>query len=148
MADYFTQFSCVLDVRTAANAEQALLIFHTIEQELNSTGENLGFEMTTDASMKAGALWLHSDGHGEPEHVVDFVLRCAETFVLTGRWSFTWGLSCSRPRLDGFGGGARILDLGERKTVAWIDTAHWADEQVNAGLITAPREEVAVPAAE
>ena len=53
------------------------------------------------------------------------MLRCAEAFDLRGRWGFSWALTCSRPRLDGFGGGAQLLDLGARKSLAWIDCEHW-----------------------
>ncbi len=75
---------------------------------------------------EAASLWLHDDaGDGNPEHVIAFVLRCAEAFGLTGRWGFVWALTCSRPRLDGFGGGAHVLDLGRRETVAWMDCEHW-----------------------
>lgn len=63
--------------------------------------------------------------YGEPEHVIDFVLRCAEAFDLSGRWGFTWALTCSKPRLDGFGGGAQLIDLGERRSIAWLDCEHW-----------------------
>lgn len=54
-----------------------------------------------------------------------FVLRCAEAFDLTGRWGFAWALTCSKPRIDGFGGGAQLIDLGARKSIAWTDCEHW-----------------------
>jgi len=53
------------------------------------------------------------------------MLRCAEPLDLQGRWGFVWALTCSRPRLDGFGGGAQLLDLGARTSLAWIDCEHW-----------------------
>ena len=69
-------------------------------------------------------LAIHS-WFDEPEHVIAFVLGCAEAFDLRGRWGFRWALTCSRPRLDGFGGGAQLLDLGARRSLAWIDCEHW-----------------------
>ena len=96
----------------------------------------IGFaaEVTLDeGDTMVRSLWLHDDaGDGNPEHVIAFVLRCAEAFGLTGRWGFAWGLSCSRPRLDGFGGGAHVLDLGRRETVAWVDCEHWLAERLAA----------------
>jgi hypothetical protein len=42
------------------------------------------------------------------------------------------GLTCSRPRLDAFGGGAQLLDLGARKSLTWIDCSDWLARQLPA----------------
>ncbi len=126
MADYFTHFSCMFDVGSADNAARAEAIRHRQAAELEAAeGCDLGFEMEIDAVSGPGALWISSDGYGEPEHVIAFVLACAEAFGLTGRWGFTWALTCSKPRLDGFGGGAQVLDIGTRKSLARTDCDHW-----------------------
>ncbi len=126
MADYLTQFSCMFDVGSADNAARAEAIRCQIADELETTeGCDLGFDMEVDASRGPGALWISSDGYGEPEHVIEFVLACAKTLGLSGRWGFTWALTCSKPSLDGFGGGAHLIDLGARKRLAWTDCEHW-----------------------
>lgn len=128
MADYFTQFSCILDVGTAENAVRAMAVRDVFAAELDvREGRDPGFDLASDPTHSPGALWISSDGYGEPEDVIAFVLRCAETFDLTGRWGFAWAHTCSKPRLDGFGGGAHLLDLGARKSLAWLDCAHWLD---------------------
>ncbi len=122
MADYFTHFSCMFDVGSADNATAAEAIRRRRADELDvAEGRDLGFEIEIDTARSPGALWISSDGYGEPEHVIAFVLACADAFDLTGRWGFTWALTCSKPRLDGFGGGAQVLDLGARKSLAWMD---------------------------
>jgi hypothetical protein len=131
MADYFTQFSCIFNVGSAENAALAATIYGELAVELDQEeGTELGFEFEVDLEDGPGALWIHSDENGEPEHVIKFVLNCAERMNLSGVWGFTWGLSCSRPRLDAFGGGAQILDLGRRKTLHWIDCSNWVIEQM------------------
>jgi hypothetical protein len=70
-------------------------------------------------------LWMHDDVSGDPELLIEFVLRCAEEFDLKGLWGFTYADTCSRPRLDAFGGGAHVIDLGARKTLGWISTDEW-----------------------
>ena len=126
MADYFTQFSCLFDVGSAENAARAANIRDALASDVDRReGVDLGFEMMVYPEGGPGALWISSDGYGEPEHVIRFVLVCAEAFGLTGRWGFTWSLTCSRPRLDGFGGGAQLIDLGARRSLAWIDCEHW-----------------------
>jgi len=132
MADYVTQFSCMFDVVSGENAARAEAIRRRHADEIDATeGCGLGFEMEIDSATGPGALWISWDGYGEPEHVIAFVLVCAEAFGLTGRWGFTWALTCSKPRLDGFGGGAQVLDLGARKSLAWTDCDHWLSAMVD-----------------
>jgi hypothetical protein len=133
MADYFTQFSCIFDVGSAENAALAATIRDELAAELDQEeGTELGFEFEADVQHGHGALWIRSEEYGEPDHVARFVLKCAERLNLSGVWGFTWGLSCSRPRLDGFGGGAQILDLGRRETLHWIDCSNWVIERMAA----------------
>lgn len=137
MADYFTQFSCVLHVGTAENAAAAELIRDTLAGEIDGEdGASLGFDMEVQLDAGPGALWIYSDGYGDPEHVIRFVLRCAEAFSLSGNWGFTWAYTCSRPRLDGFGGAAHVLDLQARTTVAYVDCNTFVEEH-----LAAPRGE-------
>jgi hypothetical protein len=89
-------------------------------------GAALGFEVDIDHQTGPGALWIHADEYGEPEHVTRFGLRCAEAFDLEGAWSLT----CSKPSIEGFGGGGFVLDLRKRETVASIDCADWLAHHV------------------
>ena len=134
MADYFTSFSCVFDVGTAENATRAEAIRQQQADALDKAeGRDLGFDMQPDPDSGPGMLWISSDGFGEPEHVIAFALACAEAFDLSGRWGFAWALTCSKPRINSFGGGAQILDLGRRASMDWVDTEHWVAEQLGKG---------------
>lgn len=131
MADYLCQFSCLLDVGSSESAEQADAIRGELTAELDRhEGVALGFEMETDHESGPGALWIHADEYGDPEHVTRFVLRCADAFDLKGTWGFCWSLSCSKARIEAFGGGGLILDLTKRETVANIDCADWLTQHV------------------
>lgn len=124
MADYFTHFSCRLEVG-AGNLDRALALYARMAQDLEADdGLSIGF-VAEPATGSSSALWLHDEDHGEPEHVIAFALLCANAFNLKGRWGFCWALTCSRSRLDAFGGGAQLLDLGARKSLAWIDCSDW-----------------------
>jgi hypothetical protein len=59
------------------------------------------------------------------------VKRCAAEFGLTGRWGFQYANTCSKPRLDGFGGGAHVLDLATGETVDWIYTDGWLAQTIS-----------------
>ena len=125
MADYWTRFACVLLLGAAANVAPALDIYRALTAEKDAEGEMIGFEATHQPLLAEAGLFLSADGDGNPEHAIDFALRCAAAFDLQGQWGFAWALTCSRPRTDGFGGGAHLLDLGRRETIAWVDTEHW-----------------------
>ena len=130
MADYFTHFTCLLEVG-AEHVEAALALHRQMAAELEADdGLAIGFA-AEPAPDHPSTLWLHGDGgFGEPEYVIAFALRCAEAFDLKGRWGFCWALTCSRPRPDGFGGGAQVLDLGARKSLDWTDCSHWLAGQL------------------
>ena len=84
---------------TAGNVARALDIRQRQAAALDEDeGIGLGFDMEPDPASGPGALSISSDGEGEPEHVIAFVLACAEAFDLRGRWGFRWALTCSRPR--------------------------------------------------
>ena len=135
MADYFTQFSCVLRVGSKSNLDAALAIYQAFAAETEILDEQLSFTVKGEppsGDSDEHGIWIYSDEFGEPEHVITYVLRCAEALNMTGIWGFRWSLSCSRPTLDGHGGGAHVLDLGTGQTIDWIDLDRWLDEQADA----------------
>lgn len=126
MPDYFTQFSCVLDVRTKANARRALDIFATAY--VDGDPDTLVCDGCTVEINDVGGgslLWIYANDFGNSECVITFALRCAEAFNLTRRWGFEYANSCSKPNLDAFSGGAHVIDLGARQTIGWISTNDW-----------------------
>ena len=135
MADYYTLFACHLPLGSAKHIKRALRIYRKMQAEKDKQGENLGFEATHHPDLSNDGLFLDADVTGEPEHVIEFALRCAHAFKLQGFWGFRWALTCSRMRSDGFGGGAHLIDLGRRETIAWIDTEHWLQAQIAAAPV-------------
>ncbi|NIJ43210.1 hypothetical protein FHS78_003522 [Parvibaculum indicum] len=134
MADYFTHFSCLLDVGTSGNAARALDIYNDLcAHSASEDPPSDGFLLSVDPAHGGSKLWMQEDGAGDPQRVIDFVLRCADAFALTGRWGFQWANTCSRPRINAFAGGAHVLDLGQRDTVAWIGTHGWLDDTIRGG---------------
>ena len=134
MADYFTHFSCLLDVGTPQNAARALDLYNALS-EAGAAEEppSEGFLVSIQPEHGSSRLWLRDDVSGDPERLIQFVIRCAAEFQLTGRWGFQYANTCSRPRLDGFGGGAHVLDLATGETVAWTYTDGWLAEILDGG---------------
>jgi hypothetical protein len=134
MADYFTHFSCLLDVGTPENAARALALYNALSEEgASEVPPSEGFLLSIQPEHGGTALWIRDDVTGDPERVIQFVLRCAEQFQLSGRWGFQYANTCSKPRLDGFGGGAHVLDLAARETIAWTYTDGWLASVLDGG---------------
>ena len=127
MADYFTHFSCVLDAGSPENAAQALDLHARLcaEDEVSDDPNFSGFALALRDGPGSSVLWFHDDGQGDVEAVIAFVLRLAAEIDLTGIWGFDYALTCSRPRLEAFGGCAHVIDLGARKCVGWVNTQTW-----------------------
>ena len=133
MADYFTHFSCLIDVGSPEKAARALALFHDLraaDQDADDP-EVSGFTLVHQDASEGSALWIHDDEHGDVEAVIRFVLRLTEDLDLTGLWEFQYGLTCSRPRLDAFGGGAHVIDLGVQKSVGWTSSQEWLAAALN-----------------
>ena len=93
--------------------------------------EVAGFDLVRQDAPEGSTLWIHDDEHGDVEAVIRFVLRLAEELDLTGLWGFQYALTCSRPRLDAFGGGAHVIDLGARKSIGWTSSQEWLAAALN-----------------
>jgi hypothetical protein len=132
MADYFTHFSCLLDVGTPENAARALDLYNRLsEAGASEEPPSEGFRLSIQPEHGGTHLSMHDDVTGDPERLIQFVKRCAAEFGLSGRWGFQYANTCSKPRLDGFGGGAHVLDLASGETVDWIYTDGWLDQTLS-----------------
>lgn len=134
MADYFTHFSCLLDVGTPENAARALDLYKALSEEgASEEPPSEGFLLSIHPGHGGAHLWMRDDVTGDPEQVIQFVKRCAAAFNLTGPWGFQYANTCSQPRLDGFGGGAHALDLGAGETIASTGTDSWRANVLDGG---------------
>jgi hypothetical protein len=132
MAEYFTYFSCLLDVGTPGNAARALDLYNTLSAEgASEEPPSEGFLLSIEPEHGGTKFWMRDDVTGDSERLIQFVKRCATEFGLVGRWGFQYANACSRPRLDGFGGGAHVLDLATGETVAWTYTGGWLAETLS-----------------
>jgi hypothetical protein len=134
MTDFFTHFSCLLDVGTVENAARALDLYNEFLAELaEEDPPSEGFVLSIQPEYGGTTLWIRDETTGDPEAVIVFVLRCARAFRLTGKWGFQWARTASRPRIGAFGGGAHVLDLGRRTTGAWMTTDRWLATKIAKG---------------
>jgi hypothetical protein len=135
MTDHFTRFSCLLDVGNAANAARAFDIYTALIAE-NSRDEPPAepFLLSLTPEHGPSRLWLRDPGSADQQLAITFVTRCAEAFGLTGRWGFQWASMASNPVVDGFSGGAHVLDLSTGQTLAWTSTGRWLADRLSEGV--------------
>jgi hypothetical protein len=143
MADYFTNFSFVLDLpdeaaqRYALNlAQEAADMRFEVPPELpadfpKSLVEVLElwhFETEAQGSLEQGkyGVWLHSE-NGGIDAVCVFIQHLLRKFKLADTVSFEWSNDCSKPRTDAYGGGAAIITARKIKT---MNTGEWLAKHV------------------
>lgn len=124
MADYYTQGSFVVEIPKGAE-EKARAIVDRVKEEF---GEYVGYEYDFGDDFEEGGLWVYSDTSFDPEHVAVLVRALVEELELPGTIIVQWANSCSKPRVDAFGGGAFAIKRGYE--TIWIDPADEAARQM------------------
>ena len=140
MADYFTNFSLVLELPDQAAQEYALKLAEDAaswpldEQiptdfpaSLAEVLEIWNFETEAQGSLEQGkyGIWLHSNDGGI-DAVCAFIQHLLRKFQPAGRVEFEWSNDCSKPRTDAYGGGAAIITARKIKTMT---TGEWLAKQ-------------------
>ena len=143
MADYFTQFSFVISVTpeqgdwvAQVHALATELIGHAEDGEARENIEGpqdmvlaaLGLAEKRDGDPclqvmhddKEGTVWVGSEDSGDVDYAADLAQAFLKRFDLDLVIGFEWANTCSRPRLDAFGGGAVVIS---RRNAVWFHTS-------------------------
>jgi hypothetical protein len=123
MADYYTTFSCILDVKTKDNAEKVVQLYNG---QLDKD-EPPRFELDIADESR---IWINSGESGDPDSVSDFMRVICPMLNLTGKWGFEWANTCSKLRLESFGGGALAFDLSTGEEIGRLYTGLWLNNIV------------------
>lgn len=112
----YTQSSSMLEL-PKDKLEQAALIVEQVKEELeNGEDEFVGFEV----SFEEKGLWIHDNGESfSPGHVEALVQVLLDDLQIDTPFVFSWANTCSKPRVDEFGGGACLVRRG--KDPIWCD---------------------------
>lgn len=139
MADYYTLFSLLVPLKSLAEkawvedriAGGVVTLYpHTADGAENIDLDDrccfdAEIEPATDGGF--GNLWIYSEESGNTDHVIVFLSSWLKANGKRGDFiKFEWGYSCSKPRLDGFGGGAAIITahrVQSMSTGEWLGTA-------------------------
>jgi hypothetical protein len=146
MADYFTNFSLVLELPDQSAQEYALKVAKeaadmrfgedppelppNFPASLVEVLEIWLFETEAQGSLEPGKyeVWLHSSDGGI-DAVCEFIRHLLKKFNPTGRVEFEWSNDCSKPRTDAYGGGAALITARKIKSMT---TYEWLRKQTAA----------------
>lgn len=138
MADYYSKFSALIPFRSVEARACALALqdAHNAQWEERQPHHDehyrFGVEIVDPATDGTAPLWVHDDGGSNVDGLIEFVQACARQKLCAGRrWSVVWSYDCSKPRLDGYGGGACVIDLETGDCLASLDLVDMADSIAN-----------------
>ena len=139
MADYFTNFSIVINLASKKQQAYALDLAHNatiahqgdelpanFPEALKNAIEDWQFETEAQDSGGKHGLWLHST-YGGVELACLFIQHLLEKFDPKSYVAFQWSHDCSKPRTDAYGGGAAFVTAQKIKT---ISTGDWLQKQI------------------
>lgn len=116
MANNYIQFSAFLPVPTEKRDQARAIVEREIEKLQADDDEGY---CGTNTRIESEGVWFHEDESGTPEHVEKIGRSLIEQLQIAEPFVCTWAYTCSKPRIDEFGGGAFLIRLG--KPTLWCD---------------------------
>jgi hypothetical protein len=125
MADYYTHFSFVVDVKNREQADglKKMLTDAANEELLKDEDELLSTPWSLEDEGDLTIFWIRSDESGQVDLIVDILAKWQEDFKYEQPICFEWAYTCSKPRLNAFGGGSVLIHKGEAhytNTFDWL----------------------------
>ena len=125
MANYYTQFSfAITDLLPKEEAWLRERIDQENDDSFCSTLPECEFQIDRDGSRY---VWIHGDtGGSDLEVLAELLQDFLRKFRPDQPIAFSWADTCSKPRLDSFGGGAVFIT---KEDILWMSTWSWIAEQ-------------------
>ncbi len=76
-------------------------------------------------------LWIHNDDYFEPSNAAGFLYYFIKAMRPDYTIGFEWSNTCSKPRLNSFGGGAVVID---KNGLGWMNTGEWLETEMRKRL--------------
>jgi hypothetical protein len=135
MADNYLEFSTDLELRSADERRWLEAQLEDVEHRDNTVprflldhpepeaGSIAGFEV----AWKDDSVVFYSEESANVDHLVHLVQKFLRKFRPQEAWSVTWAETCSKPRIDEFGGGAAFVTAGD---VRWMGAHQFVEDQL------------------
>jgi hypothetical protein len=117
MANNFFSGSCILKI-PSDKAERAMEVARRVIEVIDSDEDNdIGFNVNIEL-VDAG-IWFHEMECFDAEKVAAIASAVIDDLELEDPFVFSWSYSCSKARVDEFGGGSCAISKG--RPPYWID---------------------------
>lgn len=129
MANNYTETSSWLDI-PADKVEAAKLIIERVSSIIEADENGYGScDCCADIEKhnERYGVWFHADETVNVEHAELIARALVEELDLPGPFYCSWAYTCSKPRIDEFGGGAFVLAKGV--PTMWCDARSEVERQ-------------------
>jgi hypothetical protein len=123
MATYYCQSSSFLKI-PAEKLGRAKEILDTLFKDADLEGSFLGFAY----EFKGNGVCIFSQDEFNPEDAEIAARRLVDELEIDDPFVCSWSYSCSKPRIDEFGGGAFVVKRGYK--TLWLDVQSLAKDAV------------------
>ena len=122
MANNYTQFSEMIPCESKEQQDWLM-------QRLDITVETEERLQCPDCEFEEDGkdVWVYSEDSADIGALADVVAAFQLRFNIDKPWTLSWANTCSKPRLNNFGGGGLVIYKGK---VHWMDTWDWCTAEV------------------
>jgi hypothetical protein len=89
---------------------------------------SLDWELCSNEHREDSAVWFHHDESIDVENAAEVIARFLKECECTRSIAFTWAETCSKARLEEFGGGACFITA---EGPQWLNTHMWVNEKAD-----------------
>ena len=115
MANNYCESSSKLVIEDSKKLAKANKIIDRVSKKIEEREDYLGVVV----DVEDGGVWFHYDESITPEHVEEIAKALIEELEINEPFYCSWSYTCSKPRIDEFGGGAFVIQRG--KETFWVD---------------------------
>lgn len=125
MANNYCQFSAWMNI-PHDKIDKARSIIEKAEEEIEKNDNYVGclVDIEEYAIENKPGIWFHEEESGSPEHVAQIAEKLVNELEIDEPFFCSWAYTCSKPRIDEFGGGAFAVKRGQ--DTYWIDAMNHA----------------------
>ena len=116
MANNYLEYSALLNVPSAKIGKASEIVDREVAK---LEGEDEFGYCGTLASVKNDGVWFYTEESGNTDHVEAIARALVEELELDEPFVCAWAYTCSKPRINEFGGGALLIRRG--CDTIWID---------------------------
>jgi hypothetical protein len=124
MANNYTTFSSWMGIHTNS-IDKAKDIIAMIASDLENDDDSLN----CDVEVEEDGVWFSSEIDGNVDHVEIIAKRLVEELAINKPFFCSWAYTCSKCRVDEFGGGAFVVQRGKR--TFWCDAMNTVMKHAN-----------------